>query len=103
MHIMFNRLENTVPVRSQGNTLNEGGTMACQREHLLASKNPFDRPVESARRCRRQRRMRPYGLLTTKPAANERTNNPYFIFISRPESPPHSVAARAQIESHHTL
>src|ERR1700738_4477112 len=81
MHIMFNRVENTVPACGQRNTLYEGGTMAGQREHLFASKNRLYWPVKSARRCRRQRRMRPYGLLAAKPATNERTDNAYVIFI----------------------
>src|SRR6202048_18248 len=81
MHIMFNRLENTVPACGQRNTRNEGGTMAGQREHLFPSKNRLDRTVERARCCRGEWRMRPDGLFTTEPAAHERT----------------------QIGSHHTL
>src|SRR6267378_4174992 len=81
MHIMFNRLESTVPGCGQRDTLDEGGTMAGQREHLFASKNRPDRTVERARCCRGERGMRPDGLLTTKPAANERTDNPHVVRI----------------------
>src|SRR6202023_3842993 len=78
---MFNRLENTVPACGQRNTLNEGGTMAGQREHLFPSKNRLDRTVERARCCGGEWRMRPDGLFTTEPAANERTDNTYVVFI----------------------
>src|SRR6202045_2497960 len=81
MHIMFNRLENTVPACGQRNTLNEGGPMAGQREHLFPSKNRLDRAVERARCGRVEWRMSPDGLFTTEPAANERTDNTCVVFI----------------------